>query len=195
MATTELGIRLKEFRQTQQLTQTALAAKLHVSRQTVSSWETGRNQPDITTITQLATLYAVPVDNLLRDTVTVTPTIKRTDRHSISLLLVLLGVFLIERITQFSTFAGFYWIDFLILLLIGLISNLGIARRHPNVWTSRVHWIGLVIFAVLSLVSGSVNAFDMGFGLMTTCQFSGLVVVIVLIKRSWQYRATQRRHA
>lgn len=196
MAATELGPRLKQFRQKRQLTQTALADKLHVSRQTISSWETGRNQPDISTITQLASLYAIPVDTLLHDnTETATTTTKRTDRYNISLLLVLLGIFLVERVTQLSTFPGFYWIDFLILLLLGLLVNLGLARRYPNVWMNRVHWIGLAIFANLSLVSGSINAFDMGFGLMTTCQFAGLVVVVVLVRKSWRYRSTKMRQS
>jgi len=185
MASTELGARLKKFRQTQQLTQTALANQLHVSRQTISSWETGRNQPDIATITQLATLYAVPVDKLLQDTAAVSVA-KPVVHPGPNLLVVLFGVLLVERITQISTFPGFYWIDFLILLLIGLMINLVIGRRHPNIWTNRVHWIGLTLFAVLSLVSGSINAFNMGFGLMTTCQFSGLVVVIALVRKYWK---------
>ncbi|WP_061777578.1 helix-turn-helix domain-containing protein [Levilactobacillus senmaizukei] len=190
MASTELGARLKQFRQTQQLTQTALAEQLHVSRQTVSSWETGRNQPDIATITQLATLYAVPVDTLLQET-TAVPLAKPVTYPSSILLVVLFGVLLVERVTQFSTFPGLYWIDFLIFLLIGLMINLGIAHRHPNVWTPRIHWLGLTVFAGLSLISGSINAFNMGFGLMTTCQFSGLVVVIVLAKKYWQSRSVK----
>ncbi|MFD1550511.1 helix-turn-helix domain-containing protein [Levilactobacillus fuyuanensis] len=187
MASTELGTRLKQFRQAQQLTQTALADQLHVSRQTISSWETGRNQPDIATITQLATLYAVPVDDLLQGT-TAVPVTKAVAHPSAILLVVLFGILLVERLTQFSTFPGLYWIDFLILLLIGLMCNLGIARRHPNVWTNRIHWIGMTMFAALSLISGSINAFNMGFGLMTTCQFSGLVVVIALARKCWQSR-------
>lgn len=187
MASTELGARLKKFRQTQQLTQTALADQLHVSRQTVSSWETGRNQPDIATITQLATLYAVPVDDLLQGTAVTKP----VAHPNASLLVVLFGVLLVERVTQFSTFPALYWMDFLILLLIGLMLNLGIARRHPNTWTKQIHWIGLTVFATLSLVSGSINAFNMGFGLMTTCQFSGLVVIIVLVRKCWKSRSTK----
>jgi len=192
MASTELGARLKQFRQAQQLTQTALAERLHVSRQTVSSWETGRNQPDIATITQLATLYAVPVDDLLQDT-TAVPVTKPVAHLNASLLVVLFGVLLVERVTQFSTFPALYWVDFLILLLIGLMINLGFAHRHPNTWTKRVHWIGLTVFAVLSLISGSINAFNMGFGLMTTCQFSGLVVVIALARKCWQSRSVKAR--
>jgi len=190
MASTELGARLKQFRQAQQLTQTALAERLHVSRQTVSSWETGRNQPDIATITQLATLYAVPVDDLLQDT-TAVPVTKPVAHLNASLLVVLFGVLLVERVTQFSTFPALYWVDFLILLLIGLMINLGFAHRHPNTWTKRVHWIGLTVFAVLSLVSGGIIAFNIGFGLMTTCQFSGLVVVIALVRECWQSQSTK----
>ncbi|WP_125574597.1 helix-turn-helix transcriptional regulator [Levilactobacillus huananensis] len=194
MASTELGTRLKYFRQMHQLTQTELADKLHVSRQTVSSWETGRNQPDIATITQLATLYSRSVDDLLLDTATTAngPT-KQFARPSLTLPTVLFGILIVERVTQFSTFPAFYWIDFLILLLIILIGNLLIARRHLSVWTSRVHWIGLTGFALLSFISGSLNVFDMGFGLMTTCQFSGLVVAIVLVRKYWQFRSVKVR--
>ncbi|KRN01004.1 hypothetical protein FD13_GL001612 [Levilactobacillus senmaizukei DSM 21775 = NBRC 103853] len=49
----------------------------------------------------------------------------------------------------------------------------------------------MTVFAGLSLISGSINAFNMGFGLMTTCQFSGLVVVIVLAKKYWQSRSVK----
>ncbi|WP_143464099.1 helix-turn-helix domain-containing protein [Levilactobacillus enshiensis] len=194
MASTELGPRLKHFRQMQQLTQTELADKLHVSRQTVSSWETGRNQPDIATITQLATLYHLSVDAILLDTATTlsSPT-KQSIQPSLTLPTVLLGILLVERITQFSNFSAFYWIDFLILLLLILIGNLLIAHHHLSVWTSRVHWIGLTGFALLSFISGSLNAFDMGFGLMTTCQFSGLVVAIVLVRKYWQFRSAKLR--
>lgn len=193
MASSELGTRLKQIRQAHQLTQTALADQLHVSRQTISSWETGRNQPDIATITQLATLYAVPVTALLSDTVTKaeseTTLVKHTDQPGFGLPSALLAVLIVERITQFSTFHGLYWMDVLILLLVGLIINIYIAHRHPNAWTQRIHWSGLTLVAILSFVSGSLNAFHMGFGFATTCQVVGLVSAFALVKKYWQSRS------
>ena len=49
-----VGRNLKRLRQRAGLTQDALAERLHVTRQAVSSWETGKNQPDIETLTALA---------------------------------------------------------------------------------------------------------------------------------------------
>ena len=49
-----VGKNLKQLRQREKLTQDALAERLHVTRQAVSSWETGKTQPDIETLTALA---------------------------------------------------------------------------------------------------------------------------------------------
>ena len=47
------------------LTQEQVAEKLHTTRQTVSSYETGRTQADIETLCALAELFSVPVNTLL----------------------------------------------------------------------------------------------------------------------------------
>ena len=60
-----LGQKLKELRSLKGLTQKELADKLHVSFQTVSKWENGENEPDITTLKELATLFNCSVDYLI----------------------------------------------------------------------------------------------------------------------------------
>lgn len=47
------------------LTQDALAEQLHVTRQTISSWETGKTQPDIETLTELAQALGTDVNGLI----------------------------------------------------------------------------------------------------------------------------------
>ena len=49
-----VGRNLKQLRLRAELTQDALAERLHVTRQAVSSWETGKTQPDIETLAALA---------------------------------------------------------------------------------------------------------------------------------------------
>ena len=56
---------LKTLRRERQLTQEALAELLHVTRQTVSSWETGKTQPDIETLTALAATLGTDVNGLI----------------------------------------------------------------------------------------------------------------------------------
>ena len=45
----------------------ALAAKLGVSRQAVSKWETGASDPSTVNLLALAKLYGVSADELLRE--------------------------------------------------------------------------------------------------------------------------------
>ncbi len=56
---------IKRFRTEKNMTQTELAEKLFVTRQTVSSWETGRTQPDIEMLAALAEALGVPIEELI----------------------------------------------------------------------------------------------------------------------------------
>ena len=47
------------------MTQEELAEKMFVSRQTVSSWETDRNRPDVDTLTSLAAVFETDVNELI----------------------------------------------------------------------------------------------------------------------------------
>lgn len=58
--------RLKKEREKRGWSQTDLAEKIHVSRQSVSKWETGKNYPSIEVIIDLSDLFGITVDELLR---------------------------------------------------------------------------------------------------------------------------------
>ncbi|WP_322597305.1 helix-turn-helix transcriptional regulator [Enterococcus sp. HY326] len=58
--------KLKAARKAAGLTQEALAEKINVSRQTISSWENGRSYPDIISIVLLSDIYQVSLDHLLK---------------------------------------------------------------------------------------------------------------------------------
>ncbi|WP_211656026.1 helix-turn-helix domain-containing protein [Planococcus alpniumensis] len=58
--------RLKNEREKKGWSQAELAEKLHVSRQSVSKWETGKNYPSIEVIIDLSDLFGVTIDELLR---------------------------------------------------------------------------------------------------------------------------------
>ena len=60
-----VGKNLKQLRQREKLTQDALAERLHVTRQAVSSWETGKTQPDLETLTTLAEALNADVRELI----------------------------------------------------------------------------------------------------------------------------------
>lgn len=62
----DIGSRLKALRTERGLTQAEIASALHVSRQTIISWEQGKTTPDAQSLLMLSTLYNLPVDTLMR---------------------------------------------------------------------------------------------------------------------------------
>lgn len=60
-----VGSRIRAERTRAGLSQEALAERLHVTRQTISNWEVGKNQPDIESLKALAEALEVPVERLI----------------------------------------------------------------------------------------------------------------------------------
>ena len=56
---------LLELRTKHGFSQDDLAEKVHVTRQAVSNWETGKTQPDIETLTSMAEYFGVSVEYLI----------------------------------------------------------------------------------------------------------------------------------
>ena len=65
MQTKTVGERIRYLRDRNHMTQKALAERLYVLQQTVSSWETGRTNPDLVLIVEISTLFHVSLDYLL----------------------------------------------------------------------------------------------------------------------------------
>ncbi|WP_288531612.1 helix-turn-helix transcriptional regulator [uncultured Secundilactobacillus sp.] len=62
-----IGEKLKKCRANTTYTQADIAKKLHLSRKTISGWETGRNFPDIGSLIKLSEIYKVSLEDLVRD--------------------------------------------------------------------------------------------------------------------------------
>lgn len=62
----ELQTLLKQLRNEQQWTREKVAEKIHVSRQTISNWENGRNLPDLSSLILLSEVYDVSLDELMK---------------------------------------------------------------------------------------------------------------------------------
>ena len=61
-----IGTRIADLRTALNLTQLELAERLGVTDRAVSKWETGASYPDITLLPQLADIFNVTTDYLLR---------------------------------------------------------------------------------------------------------------------------------
>ncbi len=64
---TQLGANIAAYRKSMGLTQAGLAEKLNYSDKAVSKWERAESIPDVMTLTQLAELFDVTVNDLLAD--------------------------------------------------------------------------------------------------------------------------------
>lgn len=62
-----LGTKIKKLRTEKNLTQKDLSDQLHVTFQTVSKWEKDENEPDISTLRELAKLFNCSLDFLLSE--------------------------------------------------------------------------------------------------------------------------------
>ncbi|MDU6040478.1 MAG: helix-turn-helix transcriptional regulator [Clostridium butyricum] len=71
--------RLKMLRKEMNVTQQEIADKLNVSRQSYVNWETGRREPGIKILIDIANLFEVSIDYLCGDTNIKTRYIKDND--------------------------------------------------------------------------------------------------------------------
>lgn len=107
----DLGQRLRDYREKQKLSQDDFAKKLFVSRQAVSRWENNKTVPSLYSLTQIADLYQIPVETLLKeDEYTVTKKLDREINRSkiyrriflglIALIVIFLGILSYGRKNQ-----------------------------------------------------------------------------------------------
>ncbi len=84
----DIGKKLKQKRLEANLTQQELAEILHVSRQTISSWEVGRTYPDLDVLVAISELYDTPLDDLLKEdsqmVKDITEKVKKSERRKIT---------------------------------------------------------------------------------------------------------------
>lgn len=62
----ELGTQIRTLRQNAQLSQEALAARVYVSRQTISNWENDKSYPDVNSLVLLSEVFQVSLDTLIK---------------------------------------------------------------------------------------------------------------------------------
>lgn len=125
-----LGTQLKNRREQLELTQQEVADQIHVSRQTISNWEVGRNFPDIPTIIRLSDYYDISLDALLKG-----------DEHLMKKMNE--DAELLRRVKRRKVLDG------LLLAVIGLLFLLGIIDKV----NFTANWIPIILIAVLYILT------------------------------------------
>lgn len=63
----EISKCIKDSRQKNNISQESLAEQLNVSRQTISSWETGKSYPDIVSVIKMSDIFNISLDKMLKE--------------------------------------------------------------------------------------------------------------------------------
>ena len=84
--------KLMKLRKEKALSQEELAEKLNVTRQTISKWELGQSKPDMDKLQEMSTLFEVPIENLINDTMDVDQNTVGTKKPRKAVLYIFVGL-------------------------------------------------------------------------------------------------------
>ncbi len=167
----EIGIKLRDARKNQSMTQEQAAEILGVSRQTISNWENNKCYPDIISVIRMSDIYSVSLDHLLKEETSMKQTYQEFLDESTN---VVRAKRRLEKVLLFSTYF-FVWaiamtvlwlvkgsavtgcnIAFkcILLPLVLLITTVFIGRN--NYW-GKLNWLSVVVGAVSCLAVPSVK--------------------------------------
>lgn len=90
-----IGARIREFREAAGLSQTELARRVYVARQTVGNWESGRTLADVQSLVLLGQVFETTVDALVGEKGARAVRSTANDRHELLRLLALCAALLV----------------------------------------------------------------------------------------------------
>ena len=166
----QLGANIVAYRKQYRLTQAALAEKLNYSDKAVSKCERGESMPDVMTLVQLAEIFEVTVDDLLKDPnalpesssaveKAVERTLKRKADKGVICKLVSILVWFVSLLSFVVTFAlGLYrgWVAFFYAIPVDAIALLSLRSawrdyRWNELLISAIAW-GTLLSVYISLL-------------------------------------------
>lgn len=165
---------LQEERKKVGLTQQEVADQLHVSRQTISSWETGKSVPDIDALQRLGKFYDISLDQLIKgeqpiaSSVSVAPTRDKQSFWAVTIGAGMILGALLGYIVKPGTVPMGFW-------LVGSILGDGLffygfrQGRLPR----QLLWLLFGQLLLVLIVGGSLNRFSSFFPIIITCICGG----------------------
>ena len=133
----EVGKRLKDLRAETHMSQDDLAARVYVSRQTISSWENGKTYPDVQSLLLLSEIFDVTVDSLIKGDVEVMTKTVDSDVRTMKRLSYVMTVFIVLTVIACG------WFSFQV-----AVWDWPIEQAVPTILLALVLW-GIAMFAAL----------------------------------------------
>ena len=147
---------LIHYRKLNNLTQATLAEKINYSDKAISKWERGESIPDIYTLTMLAELYGITINDLTTNKKQLKPKMKNhKQNHLIITILSVILVWLAASVTYLlpSVFKNIpnLWISFIIALPVSFIVLLVFSTLWGTKKTTFLSITGLILTIILAI--------------------------------------------
>ncbi|MBQ8293043.1 MAG: helix-turn-helix transcriptional regulator [Bacilli bacterium] len=151
-----LSSNLIKYRKANNLTQANVAEALNYSDKAISKWERGESLPDLYTLSQLAALYNITVNDLImKDTKVIVKPKKNNKMHfivtSLSFILVWLVATIVYVIPLIFTEVPNLWLIFISAIPVSFIVLLVFSALWGNNKTNFLCVTGLVLSIILAI--------------------------------------------
>lgn len=145
-----IGVKIKMIRETFDLTQEQLGKELHLTRQTISSWENGKSYPGITDILSISNKYNVSLDELMKEDIELIEHFETID-HSLNKQKILYAIayvanalfLLVSIFSNYIHVLPIYKVTALLIGMIALFVLFSTVQQPVNLYTNK--WALLAI--------------------------------------------------
>lgn len=149
----DIGKRIKQRRTELNLTQQELADQLQVTNKAVSKWETGEGYPDISILSEISSVLAISVDDLLGSTFQKNEISKKSDLNLVYKMLLLGSVPLIYLLPMMERYAMYgFGEDWLSASGGSSLSGYAIILQSPLTNWAKLIFISLMFIYVISVM-------------------------------------------
>jgi transcriptional regulator with XRE-family HTH domain len=179
---------ITELRILNNMTQMELGEKLNYSDKTISKWERGESTPDISTLSEIADLFSVSLDFLVKSKnieENATPKVRNEGKYnrrvisyiseSVAWIVAIFAFIITTLITKQTTFQWLYFIYALpIVIIVKLVFNtLWFNPRHNYLIVSALMW------SVIAAVHITFMYFAVDVSLIYILGVAGQIVIIL----------------
>ena len=166
--------KLRQLRVDNEMSQDDLAEKLHVTRQTISKWEQGVNEPDIYTLKQYAAIFNVTIDELVGDVEKTEKPENKTRKACKTLLLISSAFYVFCVLTLFILFR------FLQDTIPAHWNINGEIDRYGSKAEVLLHLISFTVFYALTLMTYFIGKRNLGTPLLSL-ENTGFIVMFAIV--------------
>jgi len=153
----KIGYQIQTYREQHSLSQTQLADKLHISRQSISKWESGLALPTFANVVAISNLFNISIDDLVRGDMSLMNSLTAGNKEPLSrvfkivvgglVLGIIMYIILISLHVKVATFSDWTSLP-VIVLFIGLLFTINWRQFNRSLSTKTVV-LGIILLGLV----------------------------------------------